>query len=205
MRLLLPPLPELDYQIVMDALKGYAYPRKALSDALVRGDLVRVKKGLYVQSGHGIPAYSREVLANMIYGPSYISFEYALAYYGLIPERVEEVTSATTGKSKLFMTPAGRFSYMHVSTSYYSFGFGRKQLGDERTVLIADPEKAVADRVIREKGGFSMRGMKEFLFDNLRIDEPGFRNLDRSVLAEASRRSGKQSLGLLLKVKDGLS
>lgn len=205
MRFLPPPLPELDYPIVMDALKGYAYPRKALSDALVRGDLVRVKKGLYVQSGRGIPAYSREVLANMIYGPSYISFEYALAYYGLIPERVEEIASATTGKSKLFTTPAGRFSYMHVSTSYYSFGFGQKPLGDERTFLIADPEKAVADRVVREKGGFSLRGMKEFLFDNLRIDAAGFRNLDSSVLAEASRRSGKHSLGLLLMVKDGLS
>ena len=134
MRLLLPPLPELDYQIVIDAFKNYAYPRKALSDALVRGDLVRVKKGLYVQSGHGIPAYSREVLANMIYGPSYISFEYALAYYGLIPERVEEISSATLGKSKAFATPAGKFSYTHVSTSYYSFGFAHKLLGEERDI-----------------------------------------------------------------------
>ncbi len=129
MRLLLPPLPELDYQIVIDAFKNYAYPRKALSDALVRGDLIRVKRGLYVQSGRGIPAYSREVLANMIYGPSYISFEYALAYYGLIPERVEEISSATLGKSKIFDTPAGKFSYMHVSTSYYSFGFAHKATG----------------------------------------------------------------------------
>jgi hypothetical protein len=141
----------------------------------------------------------------MIYGPSYISFEYALAYYGLIPERVEEVTSVTTGKSKLFMTPAGRFSYTHVSTSYYSFGFGRKQLGDERTFLIAGPEKAVADRVVREKGGFSLRGMREFLFDSLRIDPAGFRNLDRGVITEALRRSGRHSLALLLKVREDLS
>ena len=204
MRLLLPPLPELDYQIVMDALKDYAYPRKALSDSLVRGDLIRVKRGLYVQSGRGIPAYSREILANMIYGPSYISYEYALAYYGLIPERVEEVTSVTTGKSKLFMTPAGRFSYTHVSTTYYSFGFGRKQLGDERTFLIAGPEKAVADRVVREKGGFSLRGMREFLFDSLRMDPAGFRNLDRGVIAEALRRSGRHSLAMLLKVMEDL-
>jgi hypothetical protein len=48
---LFPPIPELDYQIVMDALKGDVYPRKTLSDALVRGDLVRVKRGLNVQSG----------------------------------------------------------------------------------------------------------------------------------------------------------
>jgi hypothetical protein len=204
MRLLLPPLPELDYQIVMDALKGYAYPRKALSDALARRDLIRIKKGLYVQSGRGIPPYSREVLANMIYGPSYISYEYALAYYNLIPERVEEVTSATTGKSKSFTTPAGRFSYTHISTNYYGFGFGRKQCGDERTFLIADPEKAVTDRVIREKGRFSLRGMRQFLFDNLRIDPAEFKKLDRGIIAEASRLTGRHSLAILLKVMEEL-
>ena len=46
-----------------------------------------------------------EVLANLIYGPSYVSYEYALTYYGLIPERVFEVTSATTQKNKMFNTP----------------------------------------------------------------------------------------------------
>jgi hypothetical protein len=48
MHMLLPTFPELDYQIVMDALQDHAYPRKALSNALVRGDLIRVKKGLYI-------------------------------------------------------------------------------------------------------------------------------------------------------------
>jgi hypothetical protein len=205
MRLNLPLIPELDYQIVMDSLKGYAYPRKALSDALARRELLRVKKGIYVQSGPGISPYSREILANMIYGPSYISFEYALSYHGLIPERVEEVASVTKGKTKSFTTPVGKFTYMHLSTNYYSFGFGQKQIEGGRAFLIADPEKAVADRVFREKGGFTLRGMKDFLFDGLRIDEAGFRNLDKSLFAEAAARSGRRSLALLLKVKDGFS
>jgi hypothetical protein len=200
----LPLIPELDYQIAMDALKGYSYPRKALSDIIAHGGLVRIKKGLYVQSGPGIRPYSREVLANMIYGPSYISFEYALSYYGLIPERVEELTSATVGKSKLFNTPAGRFSYMHIPVAYYSMGFCRKMLDDERAFLIADPEKAVADRVLRETGRFSVISMKRFLFDNLRIEQSGFRLLGNELFMEAFKLSNSKSLGVLLKVKESL-
>jgi hypothetical protein len=201
MQLLLPSFPELDYRIVMDALKGYAYPRKALSDALKRGALSRIKKGLYIQSGRGIPPYSREVLANMIYGPSYISLEYALAYYGLIPERVEEVTSVTTGKNKSFDTAAGKFSYTHMPRPYYCLGFGRKEFGDDRAFLIAYPEKAVADRVLRERCRFSLRAMREFLFENLRIDPGEFRNLDIGVLTEASRLAGRESLEILRRVR----
>ncbi len=199
-----PSIPELDYQLVMNALREYAYPRKALSDLLARGDLVRVKKGLYVQSGFGIPPYSKEVLSNMIYGPSYISSEYALAYYGLIPEHVVEVTSVTTRKSKVFTSPVGKFSFMHVPVPYYSFGFIRKEFTtDERAFLIADPAKALADRVLKENGRFSVRSMKTFLFDNLRIDIEAFRNLDKSIFAEAARVTGRQSLEILRKVGDG--
>jgi hypothetical protein len=205
MRLKLPPLPELDYQIVMDAFQEYAFPRKALSDALARGDLLRVKKGLYVQSGPGIPRYSKEVLANMIYGPSYISFEYALAYYGLIPERVEELTSATIGKSKSFNSSIGRFSYTHVPGRYYRFAFGRKELEDKHAFLIADPEKAVADRVLREKGRFSIRSMRQFLFDNLRIDPMEFKNLDSVLLSEASHLSGRHALEIICRVRNEMS
>jgi hypothetical protein len=198
---LFPPLPELDYQIVMDALKGYVYPRKALSDAIARGDLTRIKKGLYIQSGRGILPYSKEILANMIYGPSYISFEYALAYYSLIPERVEEVTSVTTGKSKQFNTPGGIFSYRHIPRAYYSFGFSRKKLSDERGFLIAGPEKAVADRVLREKGRFSVSSMRQFLFENLRMESTEFRKLNIDIFDKASKLTGRQSLEILRKVR----
>jgi len=197
----LPDLPEMDYQLVMDALKGYAFPRKALSDALRLGRLQRVKKGIYVRSGPGIPLYSREVLANMVYGPSYVSYEFALSAHGLIPEGVVEVASATTGKSRFYATPAGRFRYRHQELPYYSIGFERRDLDERRGYLMAKPEKALADRVLLEYGRFSVRSMRQFLFENLRIDEVDFREMDPDLLDALARRSGRQALRVLLTVR----
>ena len=80
-----------DYQTLTDALKGLSSPRDKITDMLRQGIIIRVKKGLYVfgDKDRKYP-YSKELPANLIYGPSYVSLDYALAYYGLIPERVEE-------------------------------------------------------------------------------------------------------------------
>ena len=59
------------------------------------GSLVRIKRGLYCLSpkisGHDLDS---RVVANALYGPSYVSFETALSMYGLIPERVTATMSA---------------------------------------------------------------------------------------------------------------
>jgi predicted transcriptional regulator of viral defense system len=82
-----------DYQVLLDTLSGYRKPRDKITRLLAAGAIVRIKKGLYC---FGDPfrkePISREHLANLIYGPSYISIDYALSYYGLIPERVETIT-----------------------------------------------------------------------------------------------------------------
>ena len=86
-----------DYQVLMDALAEYRKPRDRITRLLSGGEIVRIKKGLYCfgEAFRREPII-REHLANMIYGPSYVSLEYALSYHGLIPERVETVTSVTT-------------------------------------------------------------------------------------------------------------
>ena len=80
-----------------------------------------MKKGLYVfgENNRQRP-YSREILANLMYGPSYISLEYALQHYGLIPERVEALTSVTVGRSRNIMMPfaAHGFAYRLIIESY---------------------------------------------------------------------------------------
>ena len=58
--------------------------------------LIKIRNGLY-ETEANTPSY---LLAGSIYGPSYISFEYALSYYGLIPERVTTITCATFNKRK---------------------------------------------------------------------------------------------------------
>src|SRR3990167_4009219 len=101
---------EIDYQFLMSALQDYAQPRDKVSQWLKTGELVRVKKGLYV-FGKTVAetAYSQEVLANLIYGPSAISLSYALSFYGLIPERVPVITSITNNRIKSFATSIGTF------------------------------------------------------------------------------------------------
>jgi len=101
------PIEEIDYNFLKSALAGYNHPRVKINDLLKQGKIIRVKKGLYVFGSElAQQPFLKETLANLIYGPSYISLEYALAFYGLIPERVEEVTSVTNKRNKSFNTPS---------------------------------------------------------------------------------------------------
>ena len=102
----------LDYQQLVSCLRGYAKPRDRITGLLTDGSLVRIRKGLYVFGERYRRApISREHIANLIYGPSYVSLDYALSHYGLVPERVENVTSVTTGENRCFITSLGDFTY----------------------------------------------------------------------------------------------
>jgi len=119
------PYEEFDYQTLLDAIHGYARPRMKISGMLAKGDIVRVKKGLYIlgESLRRQP-FCRELLANLMYGPSYLSLEYALHYHALTPERVETITSVTPGRSRIFETPVGAFSaksFKNYSKTIFDF------------------------------------------------------------------------------------
>lgn len=178
---------EFDYQTLLDALQGYAQPRMKISTLLAKGVIVRVKKGLYIfgESQRRQP-FCRELLANLVYGPSYISLEYALSYHGLTPERVETVTSVTCGRSRIFETPVGIFTYRMIPLEAYRTGMDRVELDGGRSFLIAIPEKALADRVVAERGaGIStQKELYDFLLNNLRVDPTVLRELDAARLME---------------------
>ncbi len=94
------------------------------------GEIIRVRRGLYVP-GNG-NSYSMKTLANRIYGPSYISFEYALSYHNLIPERLTTITSASLAKNrrKEFRTPVGTFVYHSFSPEVLFYGVTRGEEDD---------------------------------------------------------------------------
>ena len=164
---------EFDYQVLMTCLKGYSHPRDKITDLMKKGQIIRVKKGLYIfgQEYRKRP-YSREILANLIYGPSYISLEYALSYHGLIPERVESLTSVTTGRSRSFSTPVGLFTYRMIPLPFFQTGMTRIELDDGGAFLIATPGKALIDKILIDRGADmrTLKGLEEYLFENLRID-----------------------------------
>lgn len=194
---------EYDYQTLLDALGEYDRPRDKITRLLRQGAIIRVKKGLYVfGENYRRKSISREILANLIYGPSYISLEYALQYHGLIPERVEEVTSITTGRSRRFDTPVGVFSYRQVPMHVFRQGMDRVALPDDRAFLIATPSKALADKLLAEHGrGLStQRDLQSYLVENLRISAELLVALDTDLIESVADAAGSRRLHLLASV-----
>jgi predicted transcriptional regulator of viral defense system len=191
---------EFDYQTLMNALADYAAPRDRVSTLLRQGAIIRVKKGLYV-FGDNIrrKPICLELFANLIYGPSYLSLNYALQYHGLIPERVTTLTSVTTGRSRLFDTPLGRFEYRMIPLSAFRTGMDKVTLEDGRSFLIAIPEKALADKLLCERGT-GIRGRRElrrYLEEELRIDRADLSQLDPDRLDEIASHCGNLRVTLL--------
>lgn len=110
--------------------------RQLVNDGL----LVRLKKGVYTLS---IDPPAEEEIANVLYKPSYVSFEYALSYYGIIPETVYQITSATTKSTRLFTVGHNSFAYFTIKKKAYA-GYILAQRGEKR-FYIAEPEKALVD------------------------------------------------------------
>lgn len=200
---------EFDYPALMAALARYANPRDKVRSLLRQGVIIRVKKGLYV-FGEALRRrpISRELLANLIYGPSMVSLESALSYHGLIPERVAQLTSVTPKRPKSFETPLGSFVYRRVPPACFPLGMERVESGDV-AYLIASPERALADK-LREDRGTPLRtqaDMAAYLTENLRIERDDLLRLDPAQLEEmaAAAPSAKIALcaRLLRRWRDG--
>ena len=101
--------------MLLEELSEYGSPKSKLSRMAKSGEYFPITKGIYETNQH-TPAY---LLAGSIYGPSYISFEYALSFYGMIPEAVYTVTSATFVKKKKFETAFGTFTYRDVLQRHF--------------------------------------------------------------------------------------
>ena len=176
---------EIDYLFLMGCLSSYKQPRDKLTTLLKSHQLIRVKKGLYVfVKEYQQRPYRLEVLANLIYGPSYISFEYALAYYNLIPERVMRVTSACSKRIKHFITPVSEFIYYYVPLQKFPSGITWQSIDEYTHFLIATKEKALADYVARIKPFANQEDLFLFLIEGMRIDPSDLSNLQSSLVDE---------------------
>jgi len=168
------PYEEVNTAMLRQALSGYASPDDKIGDMVRRGELLRVRKGLYaIAPEYRQSALSLEILANTLYGPSYLSLEYALSWYGMIPERVTELTSVCLGRTRLFPTEVGNFSYCSIKSSAYKEGYDLISIPDGRSFLMATREKALVDIIENRRNIHirSMKQMRERLLEDLRMDE----------------------------------
>lgn len=179
---------EIDYQFLLSALSEYASPRDKISSLLKSGELIRVKKGLYIFGKEAALApYSPEVLANLIYGPSALSLSYALSFYGLIPERIVKITSITNKRDKTFVTPVGDFTYRYLTPKKYAVGIELFHLNENSQFLIASPEKALCDHIHLTDKKIKLTSIlqvEQYLFNDLRIQEEALAQFRQDLLSE---------------------
>lgn len=197
----------VSHQLLRSLLSGYKRPNDKVRAMLEKGELIALKKGLYVWNVEGRNFPEPFVLANAIYGPSYISAESALAHHGLIPEQVFSVVSMTLKRSNDFDNHFGNFVYKKLPTPYYAFGIEYVKLQENQFAQIACPEKAIADKIITTPGILlrSIKTSTEFLIENLRIDSEDLKKMDvekiKSWLPDAPK---KEALKFVVKTLEAL-
>ena len=182
--------------MVKEGLTKYSNKNNKISRYIHDGRLFKVITGLY-ETDVKTPGY---LLAGSIYGPSYISFEYALSIYGLIPERVNTITCATFDKKKKkqYNTIFGTFTYRDISSSAYSEEILLKVEGNY-SYQIATPEKAVCDKLYTLSPLKNYSNLENMLFIDLRIDEEEFKKLDVTKINELSNLYHSTNVSLLAK------
>lgn len=183
-------------------LRDYQQPNDKIHHLLKKGILEQVRRGLYI-AGPGIKADKPDsfLLANHILGPSYISLESALSYYGLIPERVYATTSVTIKPARQYTTPHGTFTYTRLPLPYYSYGIRSIEIANQQTVMIASPEKALLDKIITTAGVEfrSKISVLSYMENDLRLDPDSLKHLDiQSMETWLSNAPKKQTLSMLL-------
>ncbi|MCF0180923.1 MAG: hypothetical protein HUK11_01470 [Muribaculaceae bacterium] len=185
----LPNVP-LPIHVIEGFLEGYKAPLQKVQAMEAKGEITRLKRGLFIKTGQ---LTNLAFVANHIYCPSYVSREYALRHYGLIPEHAHTVTSVTVKRSQTFENSLGRFTYDHLPLEYYRLGI---ELVEEEGIsyLIATPEKALADMIVLTSG-LRLRYLKEtesYLEDFLRIDREELQKLNPERFEELAQVSKKR-------------
>ncbi|MFK5882629.1 MAG: hypothetical protein QM482_10510 [Sulfurospirillum sp.] len=198
----------IEHMTLAQVLSNLGYKR--INDKIVqlknKGVITPLKTGLYIYN----PVYdevllSKEIIANVLLGPSYISFDYALWYHGLIPESVHEIQSATTKRSKSYNTPFGVFSYKQTKKELYNIAL---EIHNSKggSFIIASKEKALCDKVYYTKDIQirSKNAMMEFLEDDLRLDLDELMESDIKVFQEYYNITKSKKIQLLQKIIEEL-
>jgi len=177
--------------------KDYTNPLGKIKRECDAGNLIRLIRGLYETDPHVNPC----LLASSILSPSYLSFDWALSYYGLIPERVYAITSASLGlrKSKTFFNKFGRYEYSDIPVGAFSEGLTYLEEG-EYAVKIASKEKALCDSLYKWAPVNNLKELKELLFEDKRIDEGEFESCDFKLMLRLAALYRKKNLDLLIKL-----
>lgn len=184
----------LTTKMLLDQYRQYANPMSKIKRLAAAGKVTPIVRGLYETD----PATPGHYLAGSIYGPSYLSFEFALSRHSLIPEAVYGYTCATFDKNrgKRYITPFGTYIYRDVPKAAYPLGI-ELRMENGYSFQLASPEKALSDQLYGLPPLGSQRELERCLFEDLRIDEDGLTRLNKSDIASLAGLYGSTNIKLL--------
>ena len=186
-----------DFYTLKNKYSNYSNINQKISLEVKKGNLVRVRRGLYTDDFK----IDAPVIANVCYGPSYISFEYALYHYGLIPEYVSVYTSACFNKknNNTYITQNTIFEYRSIPNDVFYYGIIYEKNEKGISYKIASREKAICDILYSKYPVRSIKDLKILLFEDLRIDENEFYKLDFDFIIEMAPFYHSNSIKTLAK------
>lgn len=177
----------------LDALETLTGEIRTLKNQLViwqrQGKIHKLKNGIYTlnDAERRVPL-SKFVISNVLYAPSYVSLESALAFFGLIPERVAQITAVTSQKTAAYRNFYGSFSYRSMKKGRF---FGFQSVKEEGSpVLMATPEKAVLDKIYFDP---AFRSREDYFLESLRLQN--YEGFSLTRLLQYARRFGSRKVG----------
>lgn len=175
-------------EIFSDTDLAAAFPDRRIREGRLqrmvkRGEIIRLKRGLFAFSGtYRRAPVSTYYLANILRGPSYVSLESALSFYNLIPEAVYAMTSVTYLRTSSYKTPLGFFSYRLIPKKAFPYGVTVHEQGTVK-FLIASKEKALVDKLYLD---CKQNDFFDVVVNSLRIAEEDIKALNLKAVAELS-------------------
>ena len=186
-----------DSESLKNKYKEYSNINQKLCLEVKNKSLIRVKRGLYTDN----LKIDAPIIANICYSPSYLSFEYALSYYGIIPEHVSVYTSATYSKknNKRYIVNDEVFDYYSIPNEVFSKGI--KFLVNENGIRykMASKEKALCDELYSKYPVRSIKDLKVLLFEDLRIDYDELKSLDLDFIKDIADLYHSNTLNTFVK------
>ena len=184
----------LTTKMLLDQHRQYANPMSRIRILIKQGQLIPLIRGLYETD----PDTPGHCLAGILYGPSYLSFEYALSFRGLIPEAVRVYTCATFGKrrTKQYHTFYGTYVYRDVPRAVYPHGI-ELRMENGYSSQIATSEKALCDQLYSISPLGTLRRLEQYLLEDLRLNDESLQHLEREDVITLSGLYGSLNVRLL--------
>ena len=167
--------------LIMYELREYASPKSKLTQMIKKGEVTQIVRGVYstAKDDPHLP------VASMIYSPSYISFETALDYHQMIPERTYAVKCAgfRLNKNKHFDTPFGRYGFHYLPDAVFPLALETAEESGYGFRL-ATKEKALCDTLYKIRGIKGKKAIDDLLFEDLRLERRDTENLDWKLISD---------------------